>query len=1089
MVSEVVNPNQSNPALAQQQQPSKKSSRFLKYKKKKAYNDFEEHYSQEGMPPSTPREENKEALLNVTVMHRPYTMSASDTIISDLTNNVPGGGTTQASSRKQVGFSPASEYHIVKPVDNHQYDTTTPSTLNTTASSSEGMLTDAQKSMNSDSKDLMMVSSSPAHGADCNNDLTGAFMGMFEDICTIPGFRKNLDSQLEAAEDSPEKNSKSGGAVWGSAPSRDDDDSSFGDADGRLTRGSRTTMEESNGLTRTTDQHTETETNNLQAQQEPEKPPTHENYEVVLDTRALESSKSNNGPSVGSKSMGKKSVSSRRKWFAKQGEEEKKSEDPEDLYRALDDVSAISEPKSFASTGQRNAAGNNSNTKSKSFINRLSAAKLMGAIQKGKEPSKSTSTGANKQLSEQSSSSVPAKTAAQMATTSAASQPSAVSSDERELVASLAEETTGQGATLKSVPVVKTKEAKTDSNDVEAWEGMAKELTATVPTNSAVGKPKQDVSAKTEKESTVKSQPEKTQLKDSEKKDSKSLKKRTVSFGVVMGKLAKPLRKSRSEPEAKKKSPSQAVKSTKSSTKAKASPPVVKIQKPSWKATVDPKSGKTYYYHRKTRETTWKKPKELKEYEEAQAKAKMGLGGEKEVVLVDKGGEKKDAGFDTPVRTTARGTAASSPADAESPLKPPSVIETDMTNIQNHSLLGRIEPSPSGGEDSVGLNKMESFDDTWEKKKEIQRLLTSLSPPDNASVEKLMKEYEGSEDQLLLQLQDLVESQPFDEPYGSSSKPKNTTPSSTLASHSPYRTRTMGSRSRTNFTHASRASATTKSSTKTDKTEKIKNTSRGRNMIPTISEAQSTATSISSHKDDDDDYDLRPPGSHHIEKARIPSKAYVPRHRELKVEEFTGSKAETYATSGRIVKGGFSDEDDESGDADIEDTYSGDNDTDTYGTDSVSALSEADVDFHGRKDNFDVARRRALDDAIEREDWELAAALSEGMRGTSTSKVTEAHASWSQTELDKFIANNDWAAVSAYIAQMRKNKEDSTTTTNDESSGIAASAESKSRKTGGVLRAPSRGNGQHASGLLSESSYTSGSSYDDEDTYDSDSYS
>jgi hypothetical protein len=59
--------------------------------------------------------------------------------------------------------------------------------------------------------------------------------------------------------------------------------------------------------------------------------------------------------------------------------------------------------------------------------------------------------------------------------------------------------------------------------------------------------------------------------------------------------------------------------SAKSSSVSKpsaAAPPVKqKKPKPTWKAVVDPHSGRTYYYHRKTRKTTWRKPEELKKLE------------------------------------------------------------------------------------------------------------------------------------------------------------------------------------------------------------------------------------------------------------------------------------------------------------------------------------------------------------------------------------------------------------------------------------------------------------------------------------------
>jgi hypothetical protein len=215
-------------------------------------------------------------------------------------------------------------------------------------------------------------------------------------------------------------------------------------------------------------------------------------------------------------------------------------------------------------------------------------------------------------------------------------------------------------------------------------------------------------------------------------------------------------------------------------------------------------------------------------------------------------------------------------------------------------------------------------------------------------------------------------------------------------------------------TFMSRTSATTKSSVKTDKTERIRNTGPVNNAskaIETISETTSNATSISSHHDES--------------RLNTPERPIsLVRPRELKVEELTGSRvtAETYDRVGRIMCG--KSEDIEEG------SYYGDNE---YGDDSVSALSETEADFSQRKENFEQARRRALDDAIEREDWDLAAALSEGMRATTTTgDYTKAHQSWNQSELDKFIAVNDWDAVKSYIARMREAKK----TVREESSPV-----------------------------------------------------
>jgi hypothetical protein len=202
-----------------------------------------------------------------------------------------------------------------------------------------------------------------------------------------------------------------------------------------------------------------------------------------------------------------------------------------------------------------------------------------------------------------------------------------------------------------------------------------------------------------------------------------------------------------------------------------------------------------------------------------------------------------------------------------------------------------------------------------------------------------------------------------------------------------------------------------------------------------------------------------------------------------------------------------------------EGSYYGDNeDVDTYGTDSVSALSDHDTDFMHRKENFDAARRRALDDAIEREDWDLAASLSEGM-GTSdkSGDYAKAHVSWNQSELDKFIANNDWDAVKSYIARMRDRK-NGVKTSDEDGAVIPSPSRTKTTGTGNssVVKAPSRAEAaakapsraeaaaaqvdltqdtaltkrigsksqlQHRE-LMSDSSWTSDSSYDD--SYDSD---
>jgi hypothetical protein len=108
-----------------------------------------------------------------------------------------------------------------------------------------------------------------------------------------------------------------------------------------------------------------------------------------------------------------------------------------------------------------------------------------------------------------------------------------------------------------------------------------------------------------------------------------------------------------------------------------------------------------------------------------------------------------------------------------------------------------------------------------------------------------------------------------------------------------------------------------------------------------------------------------------------------------------------------------------------EESYSGDNeetDNETF-TDTVSGLSQSDYEFQHHKDNFNQARRKALDEAIKRKDWELAASVTDNLRITHSRDNSDSRhvaiSEWTQSELDKFISENDWDAVASYIAHMR----------------------------------------------------------------------
>lgn len=434
-------------------------------------------------------------------------------------------------------------------------------------------------------------------------------------------------------------------------------------------------------------------------------------------------------------------------------------------------------------------------------------------------------------------------------------------------------------------------------------------------------------------------------------------------------------------------------KSTKASgqTKADASPAIspddVKLNvdangapmkpKQTWKSVVDPNTGRTYYYHRKTRETTWVKPESLTRYEIA---------------------------FQKWVEATA-------------------AFHAKQADKEENKVVDESQPEEKAAT-SESEPKEVASDPAEKSDAAVEKTPTPVVKDTKKDVPAKPVETAQNNTQTINEMEPLQEESPFD-----AAGPKDNG-DALFMPRSPARFgRTM--------THASKASAR---SNLTERTEKIRNTGKGRgSSFNPISENTSSY--------------------------RVPSRVPVYRERQLVVEDLTESRlsAESYETSGgrrgRIVRGRARqiEPTPETYDGDMDtDDYGGTSgyDNDTYGTDSVSALSENDTDFLSRKDNFDQARRRALDAAIESEDWDLAAALSDGVRGNSTPKTYEkSNGSWDQSELDKLIANNDWTAVKNYIAKMR-----------EQSKQDLAKAPPANKRIG------SRSQMQHNSNYVSESS-------------------
>jgi len=173
-----------------------------------------------------------------------------------------------------------------------------------------------------------------------------------------------------------------------------------------------------------------------------------------------------------------------------------------------------------------------------------------------------------------------------------------------------------------------------------------------------------------------------------------------------------------------------------------------------------------------------------------------------------------------------------------------------------------------------------------------------------------------------------------------------------------------------------------------------------------------------------------------------------------------------------------------------ESNYHGDNDEtdlETYGTDSISALSVSDMEFSSRKEKFNQARRKALDNAIKRGDWDLVESAAQDFRRKKEMVSSNVGTSkeWTQSELDKFISENDWDAVAKYIAHMRDNN-----VPREE----RMPRETEGSKQGNVGQRPMRNQERFekrfgARSQLQHKELASVSSWDTDSFYDSDDYS
>mmetsp|Transcript_11622 Transcript_11622/g.17066 ORF Transcript_11622/g.17066 Transcript_11622/m.17066 type:complete len:540 (+) Transcript_11622:2059-3678(+) len=307
---------------------------------------------------------------------------------------------------------------------------------------------------------------------------------------------------------------------------------------------------------------------------------------------------------------------------------------------------------------------------------------------------------------------------------------------------------------------------------------------------------------------------------------------------------------------------------------------------------------------------------------------------------------------------------------------------------------------------------------------------------------------------------DRVKSLPFDEPSEAEASQQGcdnvavTPRTRSVNTVVTGKTEQSSSSAKTGKTEVSTNTGKTENTTKSERTERIKNTNEEDFVRVKAANRSNTGFDDNSLSSDNEPGQILP-----VSKQRNTGSGTVQRTRNLRVEEFTSSRfglttenyndqaspPRTTARQRRLLglkKQPPAQESKKEPIAAItsklkieshnsfepEDYYNGDNDETDYDTltDTVSALSNPDVEFQNLQHNFDKARREALDDAIRRKDWDLAASVTDHIRNRSFERGESNYyfqEEWTQSEIDKFISESDWDAVASYIAFMSDNND------------------------------------------------------------------
>jgi len=460
-----------------------------------------------------------------------------------------------------------------------------------------------------------------------------------------------------------------------------------------------------------------------------------------------------------------------------------------------------------------------------------------------------------------------------------------------------------------------------------------------------------------------------------------------------------------------------------------------------WKSTQDPDSGRLYYYHRLTRMTTWSKPHDFDALVKEEEALRKRLDQEEKKIEEFRNGDKNTVPKDVPYSSNIELSAIKQKK-----------IEDGVTENSSKEKVSSILKKTKVDE----LNE-----DSSNNQKEKSSPVMNRIYPEDISLNNV-RQYEDHGDAMITDLQHQLKSQPFDEPAEQKDKSKIKTKNAEVETENVHSVMiaTVEESSLPERTQTDNTSITnkTEATTKTDKTQRISNmVNDGSIGFQAIKESDEMFDddSLSSHNEAE-----LPPLSNRTNRAtRVTQtrRKTFERTRDLRVEEFTSSRFglatenfnELANTSSkntvrqRRLNSNYKSLNRENNrgtvaaitsqlkkcthaSSESEDNYSGDNDTDLDTlTDTVSVLSHPDFEFQTRQENFNKARRQALDDAIRRKDWDLAASVTDHIKNRSLEKseCNIKFKEWTQSEFDKFISKNDWDAVASYIAYMRDNNE------------------------------------------------------------------